>query len=237
MEEYSPDNGGLVQNSVLQNSVLNDENERTSLKSLIEPERRASGLNENTSRSSGLSLTRIYGVFKEIIVPALSVMNVFMVTIGLFPGLTVFIRSTEYCKTEQRFYNDMFIPFLFFLFNFCDLVGRLCAEKLPPIFTNKNIWILSAARWIFGPLFLLSNISGSRFPVVFRSDFFPLIFMMLFSFTSGYVASTCMMMGPTMVKTEDKSIAGTIMILCLTVGLLLGALTSFVVVYISQGKV
>ena len=183
-----------------------------------------------------LSLAKIWEIFSQIRTPALSVWFVFTVTIGIFPSLIVLIESTERCKSNERFYNDLFTPFFFLLFNLFDLSGRLIAGATKPIFTTSNVWMASVARVIFFPLFLFCNVSNSRLPVWFKSDAFPIIFMILFAITNGYVASTCMMLGPTAVKVKDAAVSGTIMVLSLTIGLFTGACVSFLTVFISQGS-
>lgn len=183
-----------------------------------------------------LSFAKISEIFSLIRTPALSVWFVFTVTIGIFPSLIVLIESTERCKSNERFYNDLFIPFFFLLFNLFDLAGRLIAGATTPIFNNSNVWMASAARIIFFPLFLLCNVSNSKLPVVFKNDAFPIIFMILFAISNGYVASSCMMLGPTAVKVKDAAVSGTIMVLSLTIGLFTGACVSFLTVFISQGS-
>jgi len=169
-------------------------------------------------------------------IPAMSVWFVFTVTIGIFPALIVLVESTEHCKSNERFFNDLFTPFFFLLFNLFDLIGRLIAGATGPVFTNRNVWMASLSRLVFFPLFLLCNVSNSKLPVVFANDAWPIIFMILFAITNGYVASTCMMLGPTAVKPKDAAVSGTIMVLSLTLGLFTGACVSFLTVFISQGS-
>ena len=183
-----------------------------------------------------MDFASIMKVFNVIKIPALSVMFVFVVSIGIFPSLFVLVESTQKCKTSNRFYDDLFIPFMFTLFNLFDFIGRVTAGSTKPLFTRDNIWMASVGRIIFVPLVLLCNISNSQLPTVFTNDAFPIIFMMIFAFTNGYVASNCMMYGATMVAPVDASLAGAIMIFCLTFGLFLGACTSFIVILISQGS-
>lgn len=178
-------------------------------------------------------------VFHQVLIPALSVWGTFAVTIGVFPALTVFLESTERCKPHAtRFSNDLFVPFLFVLCNIFDFLGRIVAgsNAIPHFFTAKNIWVGAVSRLIFFPLFMLCNVSDSQLPILFRHDSFPIIFMSLMAFTNGYIASHCMMMGGNIVSENNKSLAGTIMSFSLTVGLLTGSCLSFLVVYITEGK-
>lgn len=176
-------------------------------------------------------------VYQHIFIPSFSVIFTFTVTISLFPSLTVFIESTQKCKSSDRFYNDLFVPFLFLLFNLFDFCGRVTAGLITPLFNQKNIWIGSVARLIFVPLFLLCNISDSTLPALFNNDAFPILFMIFFALSNGYISTLCMMMGASSVSPADAGLAGTIMIFSLTVGLFLGACFSFLMVFISQGSV
>ena len=183
------------------------------------------------------SILGIGDVYRQVLIPSLSVWATFAVTIGLFPALTVFIESTEKCKSDNRFYNDLFIPILFLLFNIFDLCGRIAAGSTTPIFNKDNVWMGAAVRLVFFPLFMLCNVSDSKLPVVFNHDAFPIIFMILMAFSNGYIASNCMMMGASAVDSKDSSLAGTIMIFSLTAGLLTGACLSFLTVFINEGSV
>ncbi len=178
----------------------------------------------------------IIAIFKVIKFPAITVFSCFAVTLSLFPSLTVFLRSSYRCEEgTSRFYNDLFVPMFFVMFNAGDFTGRLLAAKFP-IFTKDNVHWAGIARLIFYPLFMLCNLGpGSRMPIVFSNDFFPFLFMSVFAVSNGYTASQCMMIGPVMVDPSDAPMAGNIMIFCLTAGLMGGSILSFFVTYISQG--
>lgn len=187
--------------------------------------------------TGSVSFSHIWKVYKAIIIPALSVTATFTITIGLFPSLTVFMESTQKCKSNNRFANDLFVPLMFLLFNLFDLIGRLTAGAFKPLFSANKLWIPAMLRLIFFPLFLLCKIADSQLPTVFNNDFCPLFFMILFAFSNGYVASLCMMLGPSLTESKSAALAGTIMVFSLTFGLLCGACTSFITVIISQGSI
>ena len=178
----------------------------------------------------------ITAIFRLIWIPAVSVFLGFTVTIGIFPAAFVQLQSEYQCHANSnRFYNDLFVPFLFVVFNLFDLTGRVCAEKFQPLLNKKNILQFALLRFLFIPLILLCNVSDSQLPVVFLNDSFPIIFEILFALTNGYLAAAAMMIGPTLVSSKDSGTAGTIMIFCLTLGLMGGSGLSFLVMYISQG--
>lgn len=57
--------------------------------------------------------------------------------------------------------------------------------------------ILVIARVIFVPLFILCNVQPREYlPVVFANDAWYIVFMIVFAFSNGYLASLCMCFGP-----------------------------------------
>lgn len=184
----------------------------------------------------GISFPTILRVGRSVGRPAFAAMFCFVVTLAVFPALTVFLRSEHQCEYSGRIFNDLYVPLYFLLYNSGDFCGRVIAGWYQ-IFNGSNIIYPALARIVFIPLFLLCNNDGSQLPVVFESDGWPITFMLLMAFSNGYVASSAMMIGPSLVDNRDKNLAGTIMIFCLTLGLMLGSVLSFSVVEISQGKV
>ena len=68
---------------------------------------------------------------------------------------------------------------------------------------------------------------GAATPTLFKSDFFPILFMVLFACSNGYISSCIMMRGPGLVPKEYQELAGTLMVFALTCGLGAGSVTSF----------
>ena len=184
----------------------------------------------------GISFQTIIRVGKSIRVPALAAMMCFVTTLAVFPALTIFLRSQHRCEYTGRIYNDLYVPLYFLLYNAGDFSGRVAAGWYQ-VFSGSNIIYPAMLRLVFIPLFLLCNNQGSQLPVVFESDAWPISFMILMAFSNGYVASSAMMIGPALVDSRDKNLAGTIMIFSLTLGLMLGSVFSFSIVDISQGRV
>mmetsp|Transcript_11400 Transcript_11400/g.18554 ORF Transcript_11400/g.18554 Transcript_11400/m.18554 type:complete len:460 (-) Transcript_11400:212-1591(-) len=185
-----------------------------------------------------VSKKKIMEVFAQIRPAAMGAYLSFLVTLSLFPSITVLIESEKNCKSDAtRFNNDLWIPFYFVMFNLTDLIGRLAAPMYPLSVTANNVWKFATMRVVFIPLFLLCNVSDSQLPVVFKSDAFPIIFMIFFGLSNGYVSTLAMMFGPSLVPPKDAGLAGTLMIFSLTIGLMSGAMLSFVMVLISSGSV
>lgn len=169
----------------------------------------------------------IFEVFMQIRSFAIAVWLTYAATLAIFPGVTTKIRSTT--DSDVRFFTDLFVPISFVTFNLGDFIGRVLAGyKI--ILAPKNLWIGAVARLAYIPLFLLCNVKGSEdndLPTLFENDFWPIFFMLTFATTNGYFGSCLMMTGPGQVESKDLQTASTMMVLCLTFGLLTGTLVSF----------
>uniref|UniRef100_A0AAZ3PIG0 Solute carrier family 29 member 1b n=1 Tax=Oncorhynchus tshawytscha TaxID=74940 RepID=A0AAZ3PIG0_ONCTS len=169
-----------------------------------------------------------YAILPKLIwVLALSVCFAFTVTIGVYPAVTVDVKSTVANGGAWEMY---FIPVCcFLLFNLSDWAGRsLTAVCTWPGKDSKLVPIFMVARVIFVPLFMLCNVQPRyNLPVVFPHDAWFIVFMLLFAFSSGYLASLCMCFGPKLVAPHEAETAGAIMAFFLSLGLALGASFSF----------
>ncbi|NXM70865.1 S29A1 protein, partial [Serilophus lunatus] len=169
----------------------------------------------------------VVAIFKKLWVMALSVCFVFTITIGVFPAITAKVSTVLGVGNRWDLY---FIPVsCFLLFNVFDWMGR----SLTALFTwpGKDSCLLPAMvvlRVIFVPLFMLCNVQPRHYlPVVFSHDAWYIIFMILFSFSNGYLASLCMCFGPKKVLAHEAETAGAVMAFFLSLGLALGAAVSF----------
>ncbi|XP_056147720.1 equilibrative nucleoside transporter 1-like isoform X2 [Lampris incognitus] len=169
----------------------------------------------------------VFSIFKQISVMALSVCFIFTITIGTFPAVTVEVKTTV---VDKGAWDTYFIPVsCFLLFNVMDWAGRsLTAVCMWP--GKDSIWlpVLVGLRVVFVPLFMLCNVQPRNYlPVIFAHDAWYIIFMILFSFSNGYLASLCMCFGPKKVAQHEAETAGAIMAFFLSLGLALGAALSF----------
>lgn len=166
-------------------------------------------------------------IFKKIWVLALSVCLVFTVTIGIFPAVLADVQSTIAGKGKWSLY---FIPVACFLFfNVFDWAGRsLTAACMWPGQDSKLLPLMIVLRLVFIPLFMLCNVHPRFYmPVFFEHDAWYIIFMIIFAFSNGYLASLCMCFGPKKVLPYEAETAGSIMAFFLSLGLALGAAFSF----------
>uniref|UniRef100_A0AAQ5Y8E2 Solute carrier family 29 member 1b n=1 Tax=Amphiprion ocellaris TaxID=80972 RepID=A0AAQ5Y8E2_AMPOC len=123
-----------------------------------------------------------------------------------------------------------FIPVsCFLLFNLSDWGGRsLTAICMWPGKHSRILPVLILCRLAFVPLFMLCNVQPRlHLPIFFHHDGFFIVFMILFAFTNGYLASLCMCYGPKNVLPHEAETAGAIMAFFLSLGLALGAALSF----------
>ncbi|KAM9314034.1 equilibrative nucleoside transporter 1-like isoform 2-T2 [Pholidichthys leucotaenia] len=199
-------------------------------KKTLEEEQNSVGLMNRETRGVDMKKGQdvsIMAIFKKIWHLALPVCFTFTVTIGMFPAVTADTRST---LTSRGSWERYFIPICcFLLFNVCDWGGRsLTAVCMWPSKDSIILPVSIACRVVFIPLFMLCNVQPRlHMPVFFHHDAFFIIFMILFAFSNGYLASLCMCYGPKNVLPHEAETAGAIMAFFLSLGLALGAVLSF----------
>ena len=190
---------------------------------------------ENEPKEDESALASASRVLKIVKLPGFSIFFVFVVTYSLYPGLTTLITSQGGASGAK-----FFAPAMFLLFNLGDLSGRLSCGSLDVhgggVKLARKVATASLVRVIFVPAFMLCNVSGTVLPIVFHQDAWPFLFMALFSFTSGLLATMSMMIAPTLVHFEDKKIVGALMTFLLSTGLLAGSCASFLSVRIATGS-
>ena len=78
-------------------------------------------------------------------------------------------------------------------------------------------------------MFLFCNVNPTQrnlTPVMFESDVAYIMIMLMFSVSSGYLATICMMSGPQMVRGEEAGTAASLLVAMLGIGLGSGAFLS-----------
>ncbi|KAG7217958.1 hypothetical protein INR49_020742 [Caranx melampygus] len=166
-------------------------------------------------------------IFKKIWLLALSVCFTFTVTIGTFPAVTADVKST---LSDGGSWEQYFTPVTcFLLFNLCDWTGRsLTAVRMWPQRDSVLLPVFVLCRLVFIPLFMLCNVQPRlHLPIFFHHDGFFIVFMIVFAFSNGYLASLCMCYGPKNVSPHEAETAGAVMAFFLSLGLALGASVSF----------
>jgi len=135
----------------------------------------------------------------------------FFITLMIFPGIISEIKSTTPSLQE-----DWFPIILITLFNVFDLAGRIIA-KFVQISKYQLLSFFTFSRFVFLPLFILN----------LNNDFFPILFMIIFATSNGYIATICMMHAPTLVDINEKEVTGIFMCLFTVFGLTLGSIVGF----------
>jgi equilibrative nucleoside transporter 1/2/3 len=173
-----------------------------------------------------VSLTMMY---KKLHWFAAAVFMCFAVTM-FEPIFTVQITSIRPPDEAPRLLQPAtFIPLAFLFWNSGDLLGRL-APLLPFSLTHRPrlLFLISIARLLWIPLFLLCNINGRG--ALVNSDFFYLVLVQLgFGLSNGWLGSSCMMAAPEWVEEGEREATGGFMGLNLVAGLTVGSLLSFTV--------
>lgn len=174
------------------------------------------------------SLLKGIVVLEKIYPFAFSLMFTMMLSVIVMPSLLSGIVSVD---SNTMLTSKYFIGIAgFLLFNTADFFGRLspslCHHSI--IKNKKLIVILSLSRTIFVPMFMLCNYQPrEHLTVVFDSDYYPIIFNLLFSLSGGYIVSVCIMLGPELVPDELAETTGVVMQVFIVLGMGLGAALSF----------
>ncbi|KAF4323050.1 hypothetical protein BBO99_00003394 [Phytophthora kernoviae] len=155
---------------------------------------------------------------------------IFIVTLGVFPGITSAIKSMQ--PDKGKFYGELFTPFTLILFNASDFIARLTASSWPEL-GQKSILLASVGRLIFFPLLMLCNLQDKNHhvitTVVFRSDVLAMLLMAACAFSNGLLCTLTLMEYPQMLRTNaEKELGGSIIFFVLSIGLTAGSLMSFV---------
>ena len=173
-------------------------------------------------------------VLSSIRFPALALSMTSFVTLSIFPAFTSTMQSVSMCEETHRLENDLFEPLGFILFNCPDLLARIVA----PIFIDiqsiqrqpRLLFVSSAARLIFFPLFIFAKSSSTDLPYV-NSDLYSISVAIMFAFSNGLLMSLCFMVAPQLLPDNSTELTrqrgSDFMNLSLALGLLSGSFASF----------
>lgn len=167
-------------------------------------------------------------LFKKLFWLAGAVFLTFGITM-FFPVFTQEIESVHPENSAPRLLQKAsFVPLALLFWNAGDLIGRLLTAIPALSLTSRPrvLFLISVARIIFIPLYLLCNINGHG-AVIVSDAFYLVIVQLLFGISNGYVGSLCMMGAAEWVEPEEREAAGSFMGLCLVSGLTVGSLLSF----------
>ncbi|XP_076836495.1 equilibrative nucleoside transporter 2 [Brachyhypopomus gauderio] len=196
---------------------------------LTGPDRQAFHTRNVEEKLEGLceGKSTVVAVFKKIWMMALCVTCVFMVTLSVFPAITVLVKPDR-LFTEK--WGKFFTPLCCFLvFNVMDWIGRSVTSVFQwPSKDSCLFPIFVVARVIFIPVLMLCNISSHVYlSSLLTHEFAYITVMSLFAMTNGYFACLSMSYAPRLVGYRDAETAGALMTFFLALGLSLGGALSF----------
>lgn len=200
-------------------------------------------LNVNQLRAQKTAGARAFAVYCLAIGLALGV------TMVVFPGITAFICSVHNpakvspCAASTKFgryAGDLFVPFMYVVFNIGDFCGRTLSSvgpwsKTPP--RSKVLLTYALARMMFIVFFVFCHVVTPRtwhFPTYFESDSYPIAFNLLLGLTQGHLLSTACMHAPTLLPASQAGKYGSVVAFACTFGCFIGSMVSVVLVYIGQ---
>lgn len=151
----------------------------------------------------------------------------------VFPVFASTVQSTNYNNhPDSALLNkNVYIPFIFLIWNAGDLVGRLvCAWDFFKVSDPRKLMVYSVARILFCPLFFLCNIKNNG--AVVDSDLFYILLQFMFGFSNGQLCSSCFMDVTHFVEGEnEQKAAGGFTAVFLSFGLAFGSVMSYIFVW------
>ncbi|XP_046739541.1 equilibrative nucleoside transporter 1 isoform X2 [Diprion similis] len=169
-----------------------------------------------------------FKIFKKIWHYGLSEAITFLVTIAVYPAVTVLVDSQN--KGQGHAWNDIyFIPVVaYLLFSIGDYAGRILAGLLE--WPKNRPWVvifLSIIRAVFVPAIMVCNAHPRHhLPVYITDDIDYILITMGFAFTNGYLCNIVLILTPLVVEPEEKEIASAMMGAFLGAGLTIGSIVS-----------
>ncbi|KAI5955334.1 hypothetical protein KGF54_001895 [Candida jiufengensis] len=167
---------------------------------------------------------------------SLIVMTIFLtfsITLA-FPVFASVVESTSDQSSYKFFNKQIYIPFIYLIWNLGDLLGRvLCGyPKLKMLITNPKVLIIySISRLVFIPLFLTCNTKpGVSIPLI-NSDIWYILLQLLFGISNGQLCtSSFMIVGKFCDNDDEKEAAGGFTTVFLSFGLMAGSVFSYLLV-------
>lgn len=168
----------------------------------------------------------------------LIVMTIFL-TFGitlLFPVFASIVESVNDGAKHTIFRKSIYIPFIYLVWNLGDLIGRiLCGTSKSRMLVKnpKTLIIYSASRIFFIPLFLTCNIHPRGAGPIINSDVWYILLQFLFGLSNGQLATSCfMVVGDHCDTSDEKEAAGGFTSVFLSVGLAVGSVLSYFLVFL-----
>ncbi|KAH3672841.1 hypothetical protein WICMUC_004063 [Wickerhamomyces mucosus] len=168
-------------------------------------------------------------LFEKLKFLVLSIFTVFLITLA-FPVFASNIQSVHENSSSSFTKNEIFIPFIFFVWNLGDLLGRMsCSIPSLVISSDTSLFFYSLGRSGILPLFFFCNLQKSKLPFI-KSDLFYIFLQFIFGLTNGHCLSCCFMNIGDYVDDDEREAAGGFSVVWLSLGLAAGSLGSYLIV-------
>jgi len=184
-------------------------------------------LRETDSRAD-LAIDSYWSIFSQLRIESCCLVFTFMLTIAVFPTLV-----SMYEPTDGWIAKKFFLPvFCFLNFNLFDYIGRELAGRIE-LLQKKSVLIASTLfRLIIVTLIAMTNCQPRHTPVYFDQDWVYIVLISVFALGNGLNASIAFIIGCDAVKEASAPRAAAFLTICLTLGLTLGACSSFLVILV-----
>lgn len=171
-------------------------------------------------------------VLRKVWVYGAAVWMVFLVSLSLFPAITVLIESEN--KGHGHAWNDKYFVTVvtYLIYGIADYLSRVISGRLLwPRNSAPALLMMSALRIIFVPLLIFCNAQPRQhLPVLIHGDAWYIMIIIVFGFTNGYLVNTTMICAPKTCEHHEQEMAASIMSAFLGLGLAFGAVTSMALV-------
>ncbi|EDK46101.1 conserved hypothetical protein [Lodderomyces elongisporus NRRL YB-4239] len=152
----------------------------------------------------------------------------------LFPIFASAVESTNTTLSVILFKKQIYVPFIFLVWNLGDLLGRIACgyPKLRMVVSEPRTLITySIARVVFIPLFMTCNIHPGKASPMINSDAWYILLQLLFGFSNGQLCtSSFMVVGKHCDTDDEKEAAGGFTTVFLSSGLAVGSVLSYLLV-------
>ncbi|KAH9400654.1 hypothetical protein TYRP_002224 [Tyrophagus putrescentiae] len=191
---------------------------------------------DSGTQQSSFDLSAFKIVFEKMWPYCLTLMLTFLTSLSVFPAVVVLVSPSAGHQTAGTFWTGkFFLPVCCFLiFNLCDFLGRYLGRfGLLPRHRSSSLITIAVLRMAFIPVFMLTNVHPRRhLPVLFASEYYYILYMVLFGLSNGYLVINVFVNGPLSVPPAYRKLSGFFLMLFLGLGLTLGSLSSTVLVRI-----
>lgn len=160
----------------------------------------------------------------------LTIVTTFAVTL-VFPVFASSVQSVHE-GSGWVFKKAIFVPFIYFVWNMGDLLGRiLCGTPGSRLLirNQKVLLLYSVVRILYVPLFLTCNVHPEKGPLL-ASDIWYIMLQFTFGLSNGQCCTSAfMVVGDHCDDDDEKEAAGGFTTVFLSFGLALGSVASYVV--------